>query len=324
MKSSHLLNVEHVSRDFRAGTVHAVRDVSLHIDDGEIVSLVGVNGAGKTTLVKMCSTLLAPASGNITVNGIDAVKHPKQARRSIGLVLGGDRGFYQRSTVRSNMKFFADLAEVPYARRDEEILRCLELVELADFARTPAGELSRGQHQRLHIARALLGSPSLLLLDEPTIGLDPDVALRIRDVIGAVAKSGVGILLTSHSMEEVQELATRVAIMDSGSIRREGSLNDIYQYAKIYKTSIFSLPASMRNAADVPGWFSDEGYVMRRAVGTAWRYTLFWKREYSEREYYQIIDQTLRKHGCSDLQDYMERNVNLEDAFLSITQQERR
>lgn len=317
-----LLSVQHVDRTFHNGEVHAVRDVSLHIDAGSILALVGVNGAGKTTLVKMCSTLLAPTSGSISVDGIDAVRHPQDARRKLGLVLGGDKGFYPRSTVLNNMRFFADLAEIPYRTRDKEIRLQLERVALSEQLRTRVGDLSRGQRQRLHIARALLGSPPLLLLDEPTIGLDPDVALRIRDVIRDIVNQGVGMLLTSHSMMEVQELAQRVAIMQAGSIVAEGTLQDIYNHSGIYMTTMFALqPTVGIDADEVSQWFADEAHVMCRPSGSLWLYTVFWKNEHTQAQYNTMLQRIIATHNCPQPIDVTMRPVNLEDAFLAITHQ---
>ena len=165
----------------------------------EVHGLLGPNGAGKTTTVRMCATgFWSPTSGEVWVEGIDAVRHPERARSRLGLVLGGELGFYPRATARDNLLFFADLQGLDARRRQSSVMDALERVGLAEAASRKTAELSRGMRQRLHLARALLGSPSLLLLDEPTIGLDPDVALQVRDLVRELAQRGTGVLLTSH------------------------------------------------------------------------------------------------------------------------------
>lgn len=318
-RMTQVLQLNHVSRAFNKGRTHAVRDVSLTVRKGEILGLVGVNGAGKTTIVKMCSTLLMPTSGDIKINGIDAVRSPEKARGDVGLVIGGDRGFYPRATVLANMRFFADLAGVSYRHRNEQISQLLKAVSLEAKGNSHVNELSRGQKQRLHIARALLGNPSLLLLDEPTIGLDPDVALQMRDLIRIMSSKGVGILLTSHSMVEVEELANKVAVLDSGVIRVQGELNDIYRYAHISRTSTFSFtPSGCFRPEAVAEWFAGKGQVIYRAVGSIWFFTVLWN--LSSLPFDHLITTAFQSNGLTAPVDIYTRKVTLEDAFLSISQ----
>lgn len=194
--SAPVLHVETLTRYF--GDSAAVDGLSLDIDAGQILSILGPNGAGKTTAVRMCATLLEPSSGEIAIDGIDAIKRPREARRRMGLVLGGDAGFYARASGIANLLFFADIAGVRGRDRKSRVDQSLEAVSLADRASDPVHTYSRGMKQRLHIARALLGEPRLLVLDEPTSGLDPQIASDIRSLLSALADDGVGILLTSH------------------------------------------------------------------------------------------------------------------------------
>jgi len=205
----------------------AVDNVTVKIKPGEIIALLGPNGAGKTTTVRMCATLLTPTAGQIMVAGIDAIAKPNQARRQTGLVLGGEGGFYSRATVRQNLLFFADVAGVKYRDRHSRVGMAMESVSLADRADSRVRDLSRGMKQRLHIARALLGNPSLLLLDEPTTGLDPQVAVEIRALIKQLANAGTGILLTSHHMVEVEQLANRIQIIVQGKEIANGTVTEI-------------------------------------------------------------------------------------------------
>lgn len=134
----------------------AVRDVSLRVLPGRIHALLGPNGAGKSTTVRMCATLLRPTSGSVAVDGVDAVAHPERARARVGLVLGGDLGFYPRASARDNLLFFADLQGLSHRERRRAVDRALERVDLADYGAMKVGGYSRGMRQRLHLARAIL------------------------------------------------------------------------------------------------------------------------------------------------------------------------
>ena len=220
-----VLDAAQLSRVFGKGenTFTAVDRVSLRVSSGEIHALLGPNGAGKTTTVQMCSTLLTPTGGNLTVNGIDAIAHPQRARRHVGLALGGENGFYPRASARDNLLFFADVAGVSGRTRRHEVEHALARVKLTDAATRPVQEFSRGMKQRLHIARALLSSPALLLLDEPTNGLDPDIALTVRALIRSLANEGTAILLTSHLLGEIEDLAHTITVLGAGSVAVSGN-----------------------------------------------------------------------------------------------------
>ena len=155
-----VLEAEHLARTFDRGRFQAVADVSLRVGAGQVHALLGPNGAGKTTTVRMCATLLLPTSGSVRVDGVDAVAHPRRARRRLGLVLGGDLGFYPRASARQNLLLFADLQGVARGDRASAVDGALERVGLSDAADRRASALSRGMRQRLHLARALLGRPA--------------------------------------------------------------------------------------------------------------------------------------------------------------------
>ena len=180
-----------------------------------------------------------------------------------------------------------------------------------------AYELSRGQRQRLHIARALLGSPELLLLDEPTTGLDPDIVLKIRGLIRSVADSGVGILLTSHSMEEAEELADRFVVIDRGAVRVSGSLDDVARYADISRTTTFTFtPSGSFGLDDISRLVDNDGFIMHRAVGSQWRVTVMWHSAAAGR----VAQRCGAIASCASADDLLTRPANLEDAFLAIAE----
>lgn len=233
-----------VARDLHRsfGDRQVVCEVSFTIHPGQVVGLVGPNGAGKTTTVRMCSTLLAPTSGEITICGVDAVRHRREARRHLGIVLGGETGFYNRASVRDNLLFFADVAGVPGNQRHHQVAASLARVGLEDRATSPVQELSRGMKQRLHIARGILANPTVLMLDEPTNGLDPEIAATIRSLIRELTAEGIGILITTHLLTEMEELADQIHVLIGGRIVASGGAAAIASKAGIDTVSNFSTP----------------------------------------------------------------------------------
>ncbi len=196
----------------------ALRGIDLEVERGAIFGLLGPNGAGKTTLTKILSTLLLPTSGTAFVLGHDVVGEVEWLRPRIGLVLGGERGLYNRISGRENLRYFADLYGVPIHEREHRITDVLERVDLAEAADRRVEEYSRGMKQKLHIARGILHRPEILFLDEPTIGLDPKSARETRKLVRSLVTDGVTIFLTTHYMFEAEELCPQIAILSRGRI----------------------------------------------------------------------------------------------------------
>jgi len=212
----------------------AVDGVSFSIQKGEIFGLLGPNGAGKTTTIKMITGLLRPSSGTVKVMGIDVDKNPTKALRNIGTVLAGDRSVYWKLTARENLEYFAAL--YGFKRKDaksrtEEILTKLDLIEKADIL---VEKFSTGMKQKVALGKALIPDADVVLLDEPTLGLDPQSARNLREIIQEIKNQGKTILLTTHYMEEADFLSDRIAIIDGGKIialdtpkALKNSINDI-------------------------------------------------------------------------------------------------
>lgn len=200
----------------------AVDDISFSVPAGTIFGLLGPNGAGKTTTIKMLSTLLIPSGGRAEVGGYDVARAEQSVRRQLGVVLGGDRGLYGKLSGRDNLAYFGALygmTKQAIAHRSEEVLA---LVNLTDRAGERTEGYSRGMKQRLHLAKALLHQPPILILDEPTIGLDPAAAVDLRAAITNLAPEHT-VLLTTHDMAEADQLCAQIAIVDHGLIVAEGT-----------------------------------------------------------------------------------------------------
>jgi ABC-2 type transport system ATP-binding protein len=196
----------------------AVDGVNLQIERGEIFGLLGPNGAGKSTTIRMLCTLLEPTSGRATVNGFDVVKQANEVRCSLGTVLAGERSIYWKLSGRENLYYFAALNHIPKTVARQRVEELIERMELKERADELVEKYSTGMRQRIAISKALLARPPILLLDEPTLGLDPQAARNLRELILELQKEGHTILLTTHYMEEADQLSDRIGIIDTGKI----------------------------------------------------------------------------------------------------------
>ena len=203
--------VQDLTRDYNG--LRAVDGITFDVEPGEIFGYLGPNGAGKTTTIKMLTGQLRPTSGTAQVVGCDVVEDRQELKPQIGVVFEY-QNIYERLTARDNLVFSARLYGVDKAR----VNQVLEQVGLADRARDKIKKYSNGMKQRLLIARALLHEPKVLFLDEPTRGLDPNVARDIRAIVADLSAAGVTVFLTTHYMEEADQLSARVAIIDQGRI----------------------------------------------------------------------------------------------------------
>ena len=196
----------------------AVDGIDLRVERGEIFGVLGPNGAGKTTTLKMLATLLEPTNGTACILGRDVVREAREVRRRMGAVLSDGRSLYWKLTARENLQYFAALYHVPHGLQKERITAALAAVHLEDRADDYVERYSTGMRQRLVLARALIPDPELLLLDEPTVGLDPQSARDLRDRVRDMRAQGRTVLLTTHYMEEADQLCDRIAIIDHGRI----------------------------------------------------------------------------------------------------------
>ncbi|WP_291313612.1 ABC transporter ATP-binding protein [Corynebacterium sp. UBA2622] len=213
--SSDALVVDNVTKKF--GPKTAVDGMSFTARRGEVLALLGPNGAGKTTTVEMCEGFLSPTSGSISVLGLDPVSRPEQVRERIGIMLQGG-GSYSGIKVREMLELTASYNEDPM-----DIDWLIELLGLGGVEKTTYRRLSGGQKQRLSLALAMIGRPELIFLDEPTAGMDAQSRLAVWDIISAMRRDGVTVLLTTHLMDEAEALADKVVIVDQGRVVAQGT-----------------------------------------------------------------------------------------------------
>lgn len=246
-----IIEVKKLSKDFKVKTkekgfkgsiksmfkpkykiVHAVKNINLNIEKGEIIAFIGPNGAGKSTTIKMLTGILYSDSGSIKVMGIDPVKERKKLAYEIGTVFGQKEQLWTHLTPYDNFKFFAAIYDIPNSVAEKKINELIMLFELNDFINTPVRNLSLGQRIRCEIVASLIHEPKVLFLDEPTIGLDPVVKENIRSLIKRMNKEyKTTIFLTSHDVSDIEKLCKRVIIINNGQVVLDDSMENLkYHY----------------------------------------------------------------------------------------------
>ncbi len=219
-----MLDIKNLRKSF--GSLVAVDDVSFSLAKGQLVGLLGPNGAGKTTTVSMIAGLVTPDRGEVLIAGHRLDGDTDPAKRRIGLV-PQDLALYDELSARDNLRFFGALYSLTGRALDEAIAKALELVELADRARDRVKTFSGGMKRRLNLAAGLLHDPDILLLDEPTVGVDPQSRNAIFENLETLKSRGKGLIYTTHYMEEVERLADRIVVMDHGKVIAEDTLDGL-------------------------------------------------------------------------------------------------
>jgi ABC-2 type transport system ATP-binding protein len=224
------LEVNHLSKRF--GRTNAVLDVSFDVDTGSVFGLAGPNGAGKSTLVRMLATMVRPTKGHVTVDGVDAFRKASQVRRSIGYV-PDVYSLYDDTKVSEYLAFFARCYGVSARIRSAAIAELLKLVDLFEFRFAYCRSLSRGQQQKLMIARALINEPLLLLLDEPLAGLDAQSRVEMLEVFRELASMGKAIVISSHALGDLVDVCDRIGLMAAGQLTAVGTVPELIRELEV-------------------------------------------------------------------------------------------
>ncbi|MCP4257813.1 MAG: ABC transporter ATP-binding protein [Planctomycetes bacterium] len=208
------------------GDLRAVDGISFEVPEGEMLGFLGPNGAGKTTTLSMISGLLKPDRGRVSIGEIDVWHSPKEAKRILGLV-PQDLALYEELTARENLMFWGSLFHLPRSELKANIEVWLDRVGLKGRGREAVSKFSGGMKRRLNLAIGLVHNPKVVLLDEPTVGIDPQARKNILDIIREIVKEGSTILFTTHHLEEAEALCDRIAIIDHGKILETGSVEEL-------------------------------------------------------------------------------------------------
>ncbi|MFV0393825.1 MAG: ATP-binding cassette domain-containing protein [Coprobacillaceae bacterium] len=233
-----MLKVEKLAKSFKK--VNAVSPLSFEVKEGEIVGLLGENGAGKTTTLRMVATMLKPTSGDAFVGGHSILKDPKNVRKNIGILFGGDVALYDRLTGKENMLYFAKLNGM----KDDEALQAVNEIakdlEMKEYMNRPVGKYSRGMKQKVSLARSIVHKPRLMLFDEPSTGLDVLSTKLIHDFILKCKKENKAIIFSSHNMYEIEKLCDRLIIIHKGEFIDSGSVEELkLKYGKETLEEVF-------------------------------------------------------------------------------------
>ena len=264
-----MIDVDGLTKSY--GAVEALRGVSFHIKSGEIVGLLGPNGAGKTTIIKILTGYLHPDTGTVLVDDLDVLTHTREVQSRIGY-LPENAPLYPELSVQGYLKMMADMRQIPPGEQRARISEAVYATGLVDMLVRPIGQLSKGFRQRVGLAQAILHKPKLLILDEPTIGLDPTQIVEIRRLIRRLAAHST-ILFSTHNLSEVEALCDRAIILMNGQVRADSRLADLEVTADavlVLQAKPEGVDAALRRMAGVRGIETvrtRDGYPAYRVLG---------------------------------------------------------
>jgi len=220
-----MLELKNLTKKF--GEITAVNDVSFSVGRGEVFGLLGENGAGKTTALRLLATMLKPTSGTAVMGDFDLIRDPEKVRGSIGILFGGESGLYDRLTAAENIAYFGELNNMGKSTLSERIKYLTEVFDMDEYINRKAGKFSKGMKQKVAFARAIVHNPEIMLFDEPTSGLDVSAIRNVHEFICKCRDEGKTIILSSHTMSEVEKLCDRIGIIHKGTLVATGTISDL-------------------------------------------------------------------------------------------------
>ncbi len=290
------------------GEVHAVADVSLQIDKGQVFGLIGPNGAGKSTTIRVLAGLLKPTYGAVRVAGIDIVEEPEHVRPLLGY-MPDLAPIYDDLTVQEFLTVFAGAYRLPMQDRARRVSECIEMVQLEAKTKVLCNELSRGMRQRLVLAKTLIHDPEILFLDEPASGLDPHARIGLRDTIRELAASGKTVLVSSHILTEMSEFCTSIGIMEQGRMIACGTIDEVKQKFSHSKTLVIEVLDDGDHVANDLQANSDVS-SLERSGGSI---TLVFGGD--ENDMAQLLGELAAKYR---VKTFYERTMDVEDIFMKV------
>jgi ABC-2 type transport system ATP-binding protein len=301
-----MIHVSNLKKTF--GTVDALKGISLNIPQGECYGLLGPNGAGKTTTISIMSTLIEPNDGKVNIAGFDLKKNPLECKKNIGVVTQ-EIALYNELSAYDNLLFWGSLYKVPKSELTKRINESLKLLGLSDRKNDKVKTYSGGMKRRINIATALLHKPKVLLMDEPTVGIDPQIRNLIFEVVEKLHKEGMTIIYTTHYMEEAERLCDRIGIIDNGEIIAQGTLDELRKSGSMQE----SVVVSYTNLTDERYLIIEKEWKdLQRFEDTIHFYSINIQRDLSK------IILMCNKFGL-DIRNIDIQKINLESIFLSLT-----
>jgi len=295
-----------------AEPVVAVDHVSFSVWKNEVVGLLGPNGAGKTTTIKCIAGLVKASLGEIWLDGVDALRHPKKAMERVAALLEGNRNIYWRLTPRENLEFFAGIQGHPVRKVKAYIEELIEVFGLRDKEQTPARKLSRGMQQKLALACALVRQTEVLLLDEPTLGLDVETSYELRHVLKAMAARGERtILLSSHDMHVVQDICEHVIIINNGRVVAD---DRVINLMKLFQASAYRFEIEGRLSGQLEVKLRERFPLLTLSATDHRTYVDADLRDGAE--LYEVLE--IFKDGSTKIESISHKEPDLEEIFLSI------
>ena len=230
-----IIEVRNLKKSY--GKIHALKGIDMHIGRGEFFGLLGPNGAGKTTTINILSTILKPDDGEVYINGHSLYEQPKLCKKSIGIV-PQELALYEELNAMENLIFWGRLYGISQSEAETEAKKLLGLFELDGRSRSLIKSFSGGMKRRINMAAAMMHQPEILLMDEPTVGVDPQSRHKIYEVLAEISRRGVTIIYTTHYMDEVEKICNRIGIIDHGEIIARGTLDELRQITGSTETII--------------------------------------------------------------------------------------
>jgi ABC-2 type transport system ATP-binding protein len=310
MTSDYAIEVRGLTKRF--GNFTAVDNITFNVNNKEIFGFLGPNGAGKSTTIRMLCTLARPSGGDAKVNGYDLINEPDRVRESIGLV-SEKMIMYDQLTAAENLRFFGNLYQMPKQKIERKIDELLGLVNMSQWKNAQIKTYSTGMRQRINVIRALITEPRIIFMDEPTLGLDPQTTLSIRDLIRDINKTGTTVILTTHAMLEAEVLSDRIAIIDNGKIVALDTPANLKKLVKDADVTVFSvripnltpsLVEHIKNLDCVAAIDQPDAYDLKISARTS--------------EGFDRIIDTIR-HDGGNITMINTNEPTLEDVFLSVT-----
>ncbi len=310
-----MIKVENIHRYF--GDLWALKGVSFNVPEGAICGFIGPNGAGKTTTMRILATLEQPSSGSVHIGGLDVVTQPEKVRNVLGY-MPDHYGAYAGLSVEEYLEFFGRAYELPRSTRLQRTAEIIEFTEIGFLLHRHVAALSKGQKQRLSLARSLLPDPKVLLLDEPAAGLDPRARIELRELLKALAAQGKTVLISSHILTELSDLIDRVVMLVEGQLKYDGPLHDFNggidstNHSRSYQVRLASDSQNARR------YFLEQNEILE-VLGEGELLTL---RVGAQTESLAELMAKAVAEGLRFHEYYLNRAQHLEDAFLAATDTE--